>query len=174
MAAQKKDSIIYWSENLSLTWKDFEGRKIDSTETAAATSVVQIQILPSLKSNGNYNCLFFATFHRKKSFSISRDLNLLKHEQIHFDIQELFARKIRKYFKRLIQLDPTNAQICSNAFFKYFKELNSYQELYDHETKGSRQKNMQQHWNLKISKELRALEEFSVENLYEIDHNIKQ
>ncbi len=163
---QEKDSIIYWSADQPLNWEDFEGIKIDNAEGATARSHVQIQVLPSLKSNGNNDCLFFATFGRKKSFSISGDVNLLKHEQVHFDIQELFVRKMRKYFERLKQQDPTNTSICTDAFLRYYKELTSYQELYDQETKHSIVKKSQYKWSLKIRKELQSFDNFSAKNLY--------
>ena len=168
MVAQEKDSIIYWSQYEPLAWADFEGIKTDLSEPAAARSRLQIQVLTSLKSDGNYKCHYFATFNRKKSFTIVSDSLVLNHERIHFDIQELFVRKMRKYFELLKHQDPKKTSICKDVFYKYYKSLDSLQLLYDAETKHSIEKSFQKKWSGKILSELKLLETYNTENLYGI------
>jgi hypothetical protein len=166
MVAQERDSIIYWSQHKPLTWEDFEGIKTDLSEPAAARSRLQIQVLTSLKGDGNYKCHYFATFDRKRSFTIVTDSMVLKHERIHFDIQELFVRKMRKYFELLKLQAHQKTSICRDVFNKYYESLDSLQILYDAETKHSIEKNSQQDWSRKISDDLKTLEDYSTENLY--------
>jgi hypothetical protein len=169
IVAQEKDSIIYWSQYEPLVWADFEGIKTDLSEAAAARSRLQIQVLTSLKVDGNYKCHYFATFNRKKSFTIVNDSLVLNHEQIHFDIQELFVRKMRKYFELLKIQGPQKTSICRDVFNKYYKSLDSLQLLYDAETKHSIEKKSQLDWNREISIKLKALGDYSTGNLYGIE-----
>lgn len=70
------------------------------------------------------------------------------HEQLHFEIVELFARKFRKViletkFKR-------NGKKFQNEFLQIYnridKEKDAYQSLYDQETNFSRNELKQKEW----------------------------
>ena len=163
---QEKDSLIYWSEDQPITWEDFEGVKTDLTETAVARSRLQIQVLTSLNRDNSFKCHYFAVFDRKKSFSIVTNPKVLYHEQIHFDIQEIFVRKMRKHFEGLAREHQRKTSICKDVFYKYYQSLDSLQVLYDAKTKHSVEEEIQSDWNRQIKAELVDTKEFSAENLY--------
>lgn len=100
----KQDTIIYWNENRKLTWDDFKGAPPSDTMSiygAATTSTITI----------DYVCndtilvyLIRAWFSKNKSWvrEKGKTPEILRHEQLHFDITELYARKIRKSHKMFL------------------------------------------------------------------------
>jgi hypothetical protein len=86
--------LIEWNEYYSLTWEDFQGTP-DKQAIGDAGTAVQIKAKPFyVKDQVQYDVE--ALFNRKKSWSRGKSESLLQHEQLHFDIAELYARKIRK------------------------------------------------------------------------------
>src|SRR5687768_6828529 len=85
---------ITWNEFYRLQWHDFQGEPQENSIGDAGT-VVQIKAKPYLvKKQVRYDV--YALFNRKKSWARDYSESLLAHEQLHFDIAELYARKIRK------------------------------------------------------------------------------
>ncbi|MEP3571107.1 MAG: DUF922 domain-containing protein, partial [Flavobacteriaceae bacterium] len=78
---------------------------------------------------------------------------ILSHEQLHFDISELFARKMRAKLKRTSFSDNVKAEI-RKIYRETLKELKDFQELYDWETNFSRNTEKQLEWNKKIAEAL--------------------
>ncbi|WP_245603093.1 DUF922 domain-containing protein [Maribacter antarcticus] len=76
------------------------------------------------------------------------------HEQLHFDISELYAREMK------IRLDDelfTHGNIkakVKSIYREINKELDDFQNLYDAETNFSRDLDKQEEWMLKITKAL--------------------
>ncbi len=89
----------------------------------------------------------------------------LKHEQVHFDILELFARKIRQ---QLIMAYEEMGDIEKDVFLDiYNTEINKYLEfdkLYDIQTSNSNFNIEQEKWNKKIKIELKKLDKYSLDN----------
>ncbi|NNE76815.1 MAG: DUF922 domain-containing protein, partial [Pricia sp.] len=82
------------------------------------------------------------------------DAVILSHEQLHFDISELYARKMRK---RLAESQFTqNIKAEVKAIYKdVLRELNNFQNKYDRETDFSRNLNQQLIWNKMIANALK-------------------
>ena len=90
-------------------------------------------------------------FYPEKSWYKAEICNavVLSHEQLHFDIAELFARKFRR------QLDSTrftrNIKAEVRAIYrKINEELAAFQDRYDTETDFSRNVGQQKAWNANI------------------------
>ncbi len=124
----ENDSIIYWSEDRKLSWDDFKF-KTDTTQKvigkALATSQTNIQFINSTK-----NTIVIAYFSKVQSWSITRIDDVLEHEQLHFDIAELFARKIRKAISELKKKNIVD-QNYYDIYEKYRKEWEEYNKLFD-------------------------------------------
>lgn len=93
---------IIWNQDKKLEWKDFTG-VLDPNLFGNALTSYKIEIIPEnvlvdAEDNiQNYeNLTVVAKFYKDKSWATSRTDGLLAHEQLHFDIAELYARKIRK------------------------------------------------------------------------------
>ena len=86
---------------------------------------------------------------------------ILQHEQGHFDITELFARKLAKELKEY-KFNPRKYQDdVSKIYKKLMDEKEEYQNKYDKETDFSRNKEQQAEWLEKIKDELDELDEYA-------------
>ena len=84
------------------------------------------------------------------------------HEQKHFDIVELYARRMRKDLALLKCSSMAVLNETADSLYKlYDKEMDRYQDQYDEETDGSMNGDKQREWNRKIPDELHLLELYS-------------
>lgn len=86
------------------------------------------------------------------------DNDILEHEQIHFDITELIARRLRnKIHLHSKAVSPSSLQF---EYESSLHALNEIQEKYDSETEHGRLYNKQVIWKEYVQKELISLSEY--------------
>ena len=101
-------------------------------------------------------------FIKSKSWAKSKNNDiLLIHEQGHFDIAELFARKLRKAFAEYKFNYKTVGKDIDNLFLLNKQERAKMDALYDKETKHSQDKQQQILWNKRIKTELNKLKKYA-------------
>lgn len=158
LSAQEYETIP-WSEK-KLAWKDFKGEPPLSDRVAATTaSGISYQFSTS-GTRDSYKIDFEISthFYPNKSWYKPElcDAVILSHEQLHFDISELFARKLRKEFSEAT-FTPENVKRKIRALYrKNNEELSDFQNRYDAETNFSRNREKQLIWNKKIEEALKA------------------
>nr|WP_298927732.1 DUF922 domain-containing protein [uncultured Allomuricauda sp.] len=155
--AQEIEEGILWDSGKRLTWSDFRG-KIPPAAVPAATTASGISykysanlIHHEVELDFEVNAFFYPNESWYKP-EICDDL-ILSHEQLHFDISELFARKMRDKLKRTSFSDNVKAEI-RKIYKEILKELEDFQDLYDWETSFSRNAEKQLEWNKRIAKAL--------------------
>ena len=81
------------------------------------------------------------------------DMQLLEHEQIHFDIAEASARKIRARFAGLKSAcaDPSEVASLRLAVGDAERELQEEQQRYDSETSHGTNARAQDQWKRRIA-----------------------
>lgn len=149
---------ISWKQNIKLEWKDFKGIK-DSISWMRAQSSLEVyyEIVPS---KGKLSWKINTNFYRNHSWTMSNSANLLCHEQLHFDIAELYSRKIAKKFSDFkIGKSEFRSQL-DNIFNELMNEYEVVTNMYDKETNFSQNNKMQKYWVAKINIELKKLEKF--------------
>lgn len=82
----------------------------------------------------------------------------MAHEQLHFDISELFARKIRKSFDSLRYKKDINLDIYLEIYKSNVSKCEKFQYLYDH--KVSNNNKNQQEWIEKVGAELLRMKDY--------------
>jgi hypothetical protein len=151
--------VIAWDSVTKLTWADFAGKADpESPYNAATISGVLYKMYP--RSDG-YSDSIIAVFYKSESWVKGRTESALIHEQGHFDITEIFARKLRK---RLQAFVPRRGDLGHQLRLLYDEtesERDAMENLYDKETKHSIDAVRQAYWNGRIRRELKALEEFA-------------
>ena len=87
---------------------------------------------------------------------LQRDLQLLEHEQLHFDLTEVAVRRIRKRFVDLKDAcaDPERKEDLREAIAEIDRELQTQQSVYDRETAHGTNAAAQDRWKQRIRKEL--------------------
>jgi hypothetical protein len=158
---QKNDSIIVWRDTERIKWSDFKYSTVDTFDFAEAA---QISTSISYRYNVINDIITFeiiALMHKENSWTTDTLSNdLLEHEQLHFDLTELFARKMRKGVitlksKGVIELTQY-IDLINNLQTEYYKE----QRNYDEETMHGSNHTSQEIWNEKIRSELMKLERY--------------
>lgn len=153
---------IIWTEHRKLKKSDFTGKK-DANTSAISQTGANIIIKPFKKTKGKYEYHVLAKFYKTKSWLETNDINILKHEQLHFDIAELYAREMRK---KIYEIKIHNDVVLESDYRKIhkqlFKEYISFQQGYDAQTQHSRNKLAQNKIALIISNKLKALDKFKL------------
>ncbi len=162
----KSDTIqeLSWTENYKLTWEDFKGKPNQETDAVAITAsglTFSYSINKTPQKVHSFKTLVKAHFYPEHSWCKKEmvDDHILKHEQLHFDITELHARKFRK---RITTLKPTldlNEKL-NDLHQEINKELAAFQDTYDTQTDNSINKEAQLNWQKEVAKQLKALEKF--------------
>lgn len=150
---------ILWETGKKLRWEDFKG-KPENQRAAAVTASGLTYRFSTTKKNGevvdiDYEVTSF--FYPNKSWYKPEvcDSIILSHEQLHFDITELYARKFRKLLSETKFTNNVKNEV-KTIYNQINVELNEYQNQYDDETNFSRNREQQLHWNNSIDDALKA------------------
>lgn len=169
MSSQINDNhdTIYWRATNKLKWDDFQGHPPESyltsygTEAAAATDA-EIKIKIRIIGDSIY-FKAYSLFIKTKSWHKSKSEKVLTHEQLHFDIAELVARKIRKELNMLILNNLMDTALYLNKIKELMANQDYLDSLYDNETLHGAIDSMQMEWCKKIAKELCELKDYEVD-----------
>lgn len=153
--------VIKWQENRPLIWTDFKGKPDYGSGTVAVTYRKIIYDYKCEIRDSIYLVTFTlgCLFDSGSSWVLRKTMNneyILGHEQLHFDIQELFTRKLASAFRSTVYTSNYKAEIRS-IYDKYWGECGRMEATYDSETRHSNDRNMQYRWQLFIYEELKNL-----------------
>lgn len=153
------NDLIPWSASRKLTWEDFKGNPDPRSPNAALTSS-NINIEFGYDESG-FTYSIKCNFDKKRSWVRIRNNEVLLHEQGHFDIAEIHARKLNKVMKAYRFNAKTAANDLNNLYEKVMNEHTQAQTLYDKETDYSRHKTKQEEWLKRIAAEMKSLQEYA-------------
>lgn len=147
--AQAEKDTIYWSPCYKLKWEDFKGSP-DTTLQYEALTFSGIECKYTF-TDTSFTHNVAAFFIRKQSWKMSWADNIaLKHEQVHFDISEVFARRLKNELAKLKPNRETVKKIVADLVKKIIDEKEDMQNQYDEETNFGRKNSLQQKWQQKI------------------------
>ena len=126
-------AVICWQEGLKLRWRDFQApHNLTADTSAGAHTSAAIYIAGQEDAQGRPAYVVECFFVKKESWvrdSASSGQNaLLAHEQLHFDIAELFARKIRH---RIAQCIRSGCEAWGTEMGKEIKRLLQEQDAFN-------------------------------------------
>ena len=112
-----KDDFILWQENKKLKIQDFKADnkdtvKVNQQQFLGAISAIRIEYSSFQRNKNSVPDFSIKTyFDPNESWMLLKNDYVLQHEQIHFDLTELYARKMRKSIESLRQKNVTNISI---------------------------------------------------------------
>jgi hypothetical protein len=162
--AGKDETYIYWNENRKLKWTDFSGSIPTGSVSGAST---RYGIDYDFHSGPDtINVTVRAYFVPEESWVKPGDEtpSLLNHEQRHFDIAEIHARKFRQFISGWDGKNKFSPYIDA-AFDSCWAKGEEMQKQYDRETNHSRNKFAQRNWNRRIDSLLDAYKAFESPDL---------
>jgi hypothetical protein len=155
--AQSESDTIYWSQENRLSWEDFQGvPDTDSNEFKYASAVTVARIIAKSYWEDdlpNFDVLAYFIKSRSWTYGGLSD-SLLIHEQLHFDITELYARKIRKKVSELRENNIQDINIYSSEIKEYIENWRKEGRKYDNETKHGLDSDCQKKWENRINEQL--------------------
>lgn len=152
---------IVWKNSHRLSWNDFRGTPGNADEVAAITASGIAYDLSATMAGAEVQvkCNVTAYFYPERSWYKKElaDSVVLAHEQLHFDITELHARKLRSAVKKTVF--TRNVKQEMKALYEVVnRELDAYQRQYDTATDYSRNIEQQSEWGKKVARDLRKFE----------------
>lgn len=162
VSAQK----IIWTQN-KLHWNNFKAKENNSVSNkntvAFAYCGISHNVTKSSDLNGNISISVKAVFYEDKSWKKNENPGdyILNHEQQHFNIAEVYARKIRKMVNLNIKKSLDYINIFKPLYNNIYQEYLEFQKKYDLETENSTKTEKQEEYNLMVQKMLEELKEYS-------------
>lgn len=155
------ERYLAWSTESKLVWEDFAG-PVDEASTFKAFT--QSKISMGWECDGSvftFNAV--AKFDRENSWKGDGLTDeLLAHEQLHFDLAELYARKMRKHFSNLPNACNLPVEEIQAQGGKFLEDWGQREKLYDRETQHSKNRQEQQRWQAMVAQELSSLGRYAV------------
>jgi len=153
------DDQILWDSDRKLEWEDFKGDVDASMPKIEALTASIIEVSSSYYENEVPKFNVYSYFVKSKSWTKTNSVSTLAHEQLHFDITEIFARKIRKSFDSLNKKKCANIKKYEAIYARYAKSCSNYQNAYDTAVYPSDAQ--QKIWSRKINAELTRLNKYA-------------
>ncbi len=158
----KAQDNITWEESYRLKTEDFlqpVPGDVDIRIQGLTNAIIDV----NYKQEGTAVRVTVDCFFRKSQSWIrptADQVYTLKHEQGHFDIAEIYARKVRKKLQGM-KLHKTNGEAqIKKAWNKSFKEYLEAQKEYDDATSHAIKVKKQAEWIVKIAEQLKDLEAY--------------
>jgi hypothetical protein len=151
VSTRQTDTIIKWSEGYRLMYSDFAGKRSQSDDSTAPLdrlASINCSIKYELKIvNGKREIHAYATMYPQKSWMRVRDPEVLQHEQEHFDIKEIYARKFEKTLNDSVIKDIADyVNFLTYSFKETFEDLKAEQRKYDAWSKNTPGKDYYYNW----------------------------
>ena len=158
------EETMTWNESRKLTWDDFRANP-NSNSDAVALTASGITFGYSVKTSGqriiDFSASVEAHFYPDKSWYLKDkgSAYILRHEQLHFDITELYTRKFKEQLERLVvnQNIKEQMQRLQKAINEAVRET---QKRYDAQSEHSINEGMQRKWEAFIEDELEKLDQY--------------
>ncbi|MEK7224747.1 MAG: DUF922 domain-containing protein, partial [Bacteroidota bacterium] len=155
-AQTNDEELLTWSAARKLTWKDYKASP-DTQSDAAASTTTYLSIEYKISTN-SFGYKIKSWFSKTRSWGRHKDDYILSHEQGHFDIAEIFARKLHKLMSAYRFDRKTYQQELKRIYQDVMDEKEKMQNDYDEETNHSINKEKQAEWLKKIAGTLKELE----------------
>ena len=100
------DETISWNDDFKLTWNNFKDtpkKNVDAVALTASGITFEFSLQETENRIVNFETKVFAHFYPNKSWYLKENATdyILAHEQLHFDMTELYTRKFRQRISKL-------------------------------------------------------------------------
>jgi hypothetical protein len=159
------DGAVPWAAMRRLSWSDYRAQPLIGGGQAAVTAY-------SLRwgfrcSGAAFNFQVVTVFFPDRSWVSSALLSepargrlMLQHEQTHFDLSEVYARRMRRFFSTLDRPCDRTTEDLSALGDNFVRDESDAQRRYDEETANGRDARVQLRWEDEVKKLLETLAEW--------------
>ncbi|MBK8300968.1 MAG: DUF922 domain-containing protein [Chitinophagaceae bacterium] len=143
------EEVLEWDPSRKLSWADYKARPNPDSDAAASTTTY-LGINYNITSR-SFSYKIYSRFSKTRSWGLHKTAYILSHEQGHFDIAEIFARKLHKKMSEYEFNKKTYNKDLEKIYRDVTKEKEDTQNQYDKETNHSINKTEQSLWLKKIA-----------------------
>jgi hypothetical protein len=151
---------VIWSATRKLTWDDFTGAVVNADLGEAAH--LEYGLFYGVRCTGRtlqfrvINAMIPGDSWVLPSVisSPADNARTLQHEQTHFDLAEIHARKMEKYFAGLYEPCMRSNEDLAALADGLIKTQSAEQKRYDDETRNGRRADAQKHWDADVASRL--------------------
>jgi len=146
-----------WDAHRKLSWDDFRGAINASTSESAAATHCGIGFKTNTTKPGHQpEIIVYNTFYAEKSWvkSDAKIPSILDHEQGHFDLCEIFTRKLRSRMNNFDFNVPDVKQALMNIYSEISNEYEKCQQAYERETTHGTNIKEQKRWQQLMASQL--------------------
>lgn len=143
------EEVLEWDPSRKLSWADYKARPNPDSDAAASTTTY-LGINYNITSR-SFSYKIYSRFSKTRSWGLHKTAYILSHEQGHFDIAEIFARKLHKKMSEYEFNRKTYNKDLDKIYRDVTKEKEDTQNQYDKETNHSINKTEQLLWLKKIA-----------------------
>lgn len=140
----RHEELLDWDANRKLTWADYKAKPDLNSDAAASTTSILV-ISYNISSTG-FTYKIECRFSQTRSWGLHKTEYILSHEQGHFDIAEIFARKLHKQMSEYRFNKRTYQKDLDKIYEDVVREKEKMQNDYDRETNHSINKEKQAEW----------------------------
>lgn len=156
---------IVWKEDIKLNWNNFKSNINNQrgTNVVAYTNCGWIySVVKSSNPKSPVTIKIETIFNEDKSWKDAKKINdyILGHEQKHFDIAEIFARKLRKEVQEKIKTSGDFNKSFQGIYHRISNDYKSFQVVYDKDTKHGMDEAKQTEYDRTIAEELENLKSY--------------
>jgi hypothetical protein len=162
-----KHQAFPWALRRLLTWADFKGSPPRESQAAAETAYTLFYGVRCVGQKFEFRVV--AAFRPNDSWvrpavvkNTADSSRALRHEQTHFDISEVHARRMRRYFAELVAPCRTSTGDLADAAERFISDERNAQAQYDKETDHSRSAAPQARWDKEIDNQLLTLSRYAL------------
>ena len=151
-------SYMEWSDDLYLSWKDYQFKQRNHRDgNGMALTSVRHSVRGGI-IDGEPKFEVKVLFVKEDSWTTdSTDIALLAHEKLHFDIAELYGRKIRKQIDDLFKRGERDLKIYNKYVKQLLGDFKRYSQNYDAKTQHGKDFDQQKKWFEDVFSELERL-----------------
>ena len=180
ISASEPARLIPWHLHRTLVWSDFDGPPDSHIIHQNNEKPDQVKMengqRTTIHTETDAYCYHQLSFHAEEkmdsiifevvnsfdpslSWHQTNSLYILNHEQRHFDLAEVYARRFRRYLKDSVH--AFNRQQQQQLFQRFLNEDKSAQDLYDQQTDHSINTSIQEAYNQRIDSMITELDVYA-------------
>ena len=148
-AQSDEEEMLDWNSSRELTWADYKAKPNPLSDAAASTTTTLVVNYDITSVSFKYKIQ--SRFSKTRSWGLHKTDYILSHEQGHFDIAEIFARKLHQKLSEYKFDRKTYQKDLKKIYEAVTKEKEEIQNNYDKETNHSIKKKEQADWLKKIA-----------------------
>jgi len=158
---------VQWSASRPLTWDDFQA--VPPTGDPERVAETAYTVLHAINCRGKiFQSRVVAAFLPRQSWvrpsvraNPSQSVRSLSHEQTHFNLTEVYARRIRRYFAELTDPCLKSEREIEAQADQLIREESAAQRRYDDETSHGRIGAKQSEWDTETVRQIANLQRYA-------------